>query len=135
MLELFEMLILFISVQQHNEIHFLRMSLKTPLASFVHFRNYIFKINLILKRDLDYSIRSQSIAAFQPDLMKVNRPRTNRMSNVLLLKKLFGYLSSRNCLLLMKSISETNHNVSDAMRCFMSVNWILVWKCKKPGKL
>lgn len=79
LLELFEMLILFISVQQHNEIHFLRMSLKTPLASFVHFRNYIFKINLILKRDLDYSIRSQSIAAFQPDLMKVNRPRTNRM--------------------------------------------------------
>ena len=73
------MLILFISVQQHNEIHFLRMSLKTPLASFVHFRNYIFKINLILKRDLDYSIRGQSIAAFQPDLMKVNRPRSNRM--------------------------------------------------------
>ena len=31
----------------------------------------------------------------------------------------------------MKSISETNHNVSDAMRCFMRVNWILVWRRKK----
>ena len=62
-----------------DEIHFLRVSLKTPLASFIHFRNYIFKINMILKRDFDYSIRSQSIAAFQPDLMKVNRPRTIRM--------------------------------------------------------
>ena len=79
LLELFEMLILFISVLQHDEIHFLRVSLKTPLASFVHFRNYILKINVILKSDLDYSIRSQSIGAFQPDLMKVNRPRTIRM--------------------------------------------------------
>ena len=132
LLELFEMLILFISMQQHDESHFQIVSLKLTLASFVHFRNYILKIYVILRSSFDYPIRSQSIAGFQPDQMEVDRPRTIRMFRNL---QNYSFFILKKGLPIMKTITETNLNVFDAMRCFMSVNWILVWKCKKPRKL